>query len=83
MWCGDAMMLPGLSCDFARVVIDSGYKLATEAYLSEAPTAEEAQAMFDARIRGDMERWEQVFPGFPRHAIFVLGVLSAPRKRAT
>ena len=78
MWCGGAMYVPSLGRDFIRVVIDSGYKVATEVYLSEAPTAEEAQSMFDVRIRREMERWAEAVPGFPRHVIFVLGVLSAP-----
>ena len=78
MWCGATMCLSALSRDFVGVVIDSGYKLATEVYLSEPPTVEEARAMFDVRIRREMEQWAKYFPGFPRHAIFVLGILSVP-----
>jgi hypothetical protein len=38
--------------------------------------------MFDVSIRGDMKQWEQAFPGFPRHAIFVLFIASAPPETA-
>ena len=82
MWGGPVMALPSLSTEFVRTVIDAGYKMAWEDYLVEPPTVEEALALFDSDIRGDMGQWEKAFPGFPRHAIIVLFVSSAPPENA-
>lgn len=78
MWCASTMYVPSLGLDFVRTVIDSGYKIATEVYLSEPPTVDGADQLLKSRISDEMSRWQQAIPGFQRHAIFVLGVLSAP-----
>ena len=76
-WCG-AMYVPSLARDFARTVIDRGYKIAWEVYLPEKPTADAARDFLDSRIGREMTRWHTAFPGFPKDLIFVLAILCAP-----
>ena len=79
MWGGAAAMcVPSLARDFLHVVMDSGYALAPNTYLSEAPTVEQARALLDLRIRRVMERAAQARPGLPRHVIMNLGFNSVP-----
>ena len=76
-WCG-AMYVPSLGRDFARTVIDSGFKIAWEVYLPEKPTAQAARNYLYGHVGRQMERWNKAFPGFPGDLIFVLGILCAP-----
>jgi len=83
MW-GSATVMntPSLSRDFARAVVDCGYKLAPNTYLSEAPTLEAARTRFDMLIRQPVERGAQACPGIQRHTIMNLFFSSAPPQTA-
>ena len=76
-WCGP-MYVPSLGKDFARTVINSGYKLAWEVYLPEMPTTDATRAYLYSDVRREMDRWEKAFPGIAGHMIFTLGMFSAP-----
>ena len=77
-WCGTSMYSKSLALDFARTVVEHGWKLAWEVYLPERPTQAAAKDYLDQRIRHEMARWDQAIPGVAEHMIFVLGILCAP-----
>lgn len=76
-WCTSIYAEP-LGLDFARTVVDHGWKLAWEVYLPERPSQAAAKDCLDQRIRREMARWDQAIPGIAEQMIFVLGILCAP-----
>lgn len=64
-----------MSEEFIRAVMECGYPLAWERYLPEQPTEEEAKALLESELTGDMRKWQSAFPGCQKRMIVCLGYL--------
>jgi hypothetical protein len=64
---------------FAQTVMDAGWAIALERYLSEEPTEAAARAALDVYVVRPVREWEAAQPGIVRHLLVVWGFfLSAP-----
>lgn len=63
---------------FLAPLVKAGTRFAYERYLHERPTEQEAAAFIKDRLVGKMADFNRVIPGAAKHAIVVLGLLSAP-----
>jgi len=63
---------------FSWEIVEAGYKLAEEKYLSEQPTAAEAQKHLDEKLTQTVRRYQAVIPNCQEHMIMVVGYMSAP-----
>ena len=65
---------------FATAVLDGGYRLAEEKYLLEQSTEAEARAYMNERLRLNMLRYQDYFPGAATQTILTLGFISLPQE---
>jgi hypothetical protein len=72
MYYGDTAM------GFLKATVEVGYKWAEEKYLAEQPTEEAAWRCIDLRLKENVLRYDETFPGAARHMITTLGFMSAP-----
>ena len=63
---------------FLQAVLDGGYRWAESRYLREQPTEEAARDLIDSKLRQNMLRYEEAFPGCAASMILNLGFFSAP-----
>ena len=68
------------SLDFARAVLDAGYRLAEEQYLLEQPTEEEARTYMNEKLRLVMLRYQDHFPAMATQTVMTLGLISLPHE---
>jgi len=76
-WCGD-LFREYPTPEFARLLMDLGYRFSWEKYLREEPTPEKARRRIVRDVARAIEQWKAAMPGVERHMVMCLGYLSAP-----
>ncbi|MEW6203409.1 MAG: hypothetical protein AB1546_15625 [bacterium] len=64
--------------NFARVVVDAGYRFAHEVYLKEPSSEEEAKRQLEYTLKQRMREWKMFVPDAANYVIFALGYMSSP-----
>ena len=67
-----------LSSEFAKAVIDAGYKIAEERYTHTPPTEDGARKILERELIERTARYQELVPDFQKHLVVAVGYMTAP-----
>jgi len=73
-----AIFHDGVSAEFLRTVMHSGYPFAWEVYLQEQVDEAAARKHLEASLAAEMRRWRTVLTNCERHMVLCFGYMSLP-----